>query len=30
MASLIYSAIASADGCVEDAAGRFNWAAPEE
>ena len=30
MASLIYSAIASADGYVEDAAGRFEWAAPDE
>jgi hypothetical protein len=27
MAKLIYSAIASADGYVEDAAGRFDWAA---
>jgi dihydrofolate reductase len=30
MAKLIYSAIASADGYVEDAAGRFEWAAPDE
>jgi dihydrofolate reductase len=30
MARLIYSAIASADGYVEDAAGRFDWAAPDE
>jgi dihydrofolate reductase len=30
MANLIYSAIASADGYVEDAAGRFDWAAPGE
>jgi dihydrofolate reductase len=30
MARLIYSAIASADGYVEDAAGRFGWAAPDE
>jgi dihydrofolate reductase len=30
MAKLIYSAIASADGYVEDAAGRFDWAAPDE
>jgi len=30
MANLIYSAIASADGYVEDAAGRFDWAAPDE
>lgn len=28
MAKLIYSAIASADGYVEDAAGSFGWAAP--
>jgi dihydrofolate reductase len=30
MAKLIYSAIASADGYVEDATGRFEWAAPAE
>ena len=30
MANLIYSAIASADGYVEDAAGSFDWAAPDE
>jgi dihydrofolate reductase len=30
MAKLIYSAIASADGHVEDAAGRFDWAAPDD
>ena len=30
MAMLIYSAIASADGYVEDAAGGFEWAAPDE
>jgi dihydrofolate reductase len=30
MARLIYSAIASADGYVEDAAGCFDWAAPDE
>jgi dihydrofolate reductase len=30
MAKLIYSAIASADGYVEDASGRFEWAAPDE
>ncbi len=30
MAKLIYSAIASADGYVEDAAGSFEWAAPDE
>jgi dihydrofolate reductase len=30
MAKLIYSAIASADGYVEDAEGRFDWAAPDD
>jgi len=30
MAKLIYTAIASLDGYVEDAGGRFNWAAPDE
>jgi len=30
MGKLIYSAIASADGYTEDAAGRFDWAAPDE
>ena len=30
MAQLIYSAIASADGYIEDAAGSFDWAAPEQ
>ena len=30
MAKLIYSAIASLDGYVEDAGGRFDWAAPDE
>jgi dihydrofolate reductase len=30
MAKLIYSAIASADGYVEDADGSFGWAAPDE
>jgi len=30
MARLIYSAIASADGYVEDAAGGIDWAAPDE
>jgi dihydrofolate reductase len=30
MAKLIYSAIASADGYVEDAAGGFDWAAPDD
>lgn len=29
MAKLIYSAIASLDGYVEDAQGRFEWAAPD-
>ena len=30
MAELFYSAIASADDYVEDAAGSFDWAAPDE
>src|SRR5580765_2516021 len=30
MASLIYAAIASLDGYVEDAGGAFEWAAPDE
>jgi dihydrofolate reductase len=30
MASLIYSAIASLDGYIEDVTGRFDWAAPDE
>ena len=30
MAKLIYSAIASLDGYVEDEEGRFGWAAPDE
>ena len=30
MAKLIYSAIASLDGYVEDAGGAFDWAAPDE
>jgi len=30
MATLVYSAIASLDGYVEDADGRFDWAAPDE
>lgn len=30
MAQLIYSAIASLDGYIEDAGGRFDWAAPDE
>jgi dihydrofolate reductase len=29
MANVIYSAIASLDGYVEDASGRFDWAAPD-
>jgi dihydrofolate reductase len=29
MAKLIYSAIASLDGYVEDEEGRFDWAAPD-
>ncbi len=29
MANLIYAAIASLDGYVEDEAGRFDWAAPD-
>src|ERR1051325_3132194 len=29
-ARLIYSAIASLDGYVEDEAGKFDWAAPDE
>jgi hypothetical protein len=29
MAKLIYSAIASLDGYVEDEQGAFDWAAPE-
>jgi len=29
MAKLIYSAITSLDGFVEDADGKFDWAAPE-
>ena len=29
MAKLIYSPIASLDGYVEDAQGRFDWAAPD-
>src|SRR6201990_2770867 len=30
MAKLIYSAIASLDGYVEDASGEFDWAAPDD
>jgi dihydrofolate reductase len=30
MAKLIYSAIASLDGYIEDEAGRFDWAEPDE
>lgn len=30
MAKLIYSAIGSLDGCVEDAEGKFEWAAPDD
>jgi dihydrofolate reductase len=30
MANLIYSAIASADGYIEDADGKFGWAEPDE
>ena len=30
MAKLIYSAIASADGYTEDAAGSFGWGAPDD
>jgi hypothetical protein len=30
MAKLIYSTIASLDGYVEDASGKFDWAAPDE
>jgi dihydrofolate reductase len=30
MAKLIYSAIASVDGYIEDAEGRFDWAAPSD
>ena len=30
MAKLIYSAIASLDGYIEDESGRFDWAAPDE
>src|SRR5215216_4942425 len=30
MAKLIYAAIASLDGYVEDEAGKFDWAAPDD
>ena len=30
MAGLVYSAITSLDGCVADAEGHFDWAAPDE
>jgi hypothetical protein len=30
MAKLIYSAITSLDGFVEDTDGRFDWAAPDD
>jgi dihydrofolate reductase len=30
LAKLIYSAIASLDGYIEDETGKFNWAAPDE
>jgi hypothetical protein len=30
MAELIYSAIMSVDGYVEDAEGKFDWAAPDD
>jgi len=30
MARLIYSAITSLDGYIEDAAGRFGWGVPDE
>ena len=30
MAKLIYSAIASLDGYIEDENGKFDWAAPDE
>ncbi len=30
MAKLIYSAIASLDGYVEDTAGAFGWSAPDD
>ena len=30
MAKLVYSALASLDGYVEDSTGHFEWAAPDE
>src|ERR687887_2784467 len=30
MGRLIYAAIASLDGYIEDASGKFDWAAPDE
>jgi dihydrofolate reductase len=30
VAKLIYSSIASADGCVEDKEGKFDWGAPDD
>jgi dihydrofolate reductase len=30
VAKLVYSVIASLDGCIEDAKGEFDWAAPDE
>ncbi|HWD54046.1 MAG TPA: dihydrofolate reductase family protein [Acidimicrobiales bacterium] len=30
MAKLIYTAITSLDGCIEDKAGNFDWCAPDE
>ena len=30
MTRLLYSAIASLDGYIEDAEGKFDWAAPDE
>lgn len=30
MAKLVYSAIASLDGYIEDESGKFDWAAPDE
>ena len=30
MGDLVYSAITSLDGFIEDADGRFDWAAPDE
>ena len=30
MAKLIFSAITSLDGCIEDTQGKFDWADPDE